>query len=57
LALRLMPIVDEVDVRLDEHLSETQKRTWQTLAADWRLWLCIAACLLVGTIAWLLGYG
>jgi hypothetical protein len=30
--------------------------TWRELATDWRLWLWLAVCLLVATIAWLLGY-
>jgi hypothetical protein len=38
-------------------MGETPKRTWQELATDWRVWLSIAVCLLVSTIAWLLGYG
>jgi hypothetical protein len=31
-------------------------RTWRELATDWRVWLGIVVCLLIGTIAWLLGY-
>ena len=33
------------------------KRTWRALATDWRVWLWLAVCVLVATIAWLLGYG
>ena len=36
-------------------MSETPKSEWPRLASDWRLWVCIAACLLVATIAWILG--
>jgi len=31
-------------------------RSWRELAGDWKVWLSIALCLLVGTVSWLLGY-
>jgi hypothetical protein len=31
-------------------------RAWRDLAADWRVWLSLALCLLVATLAWILGY-
>lgn len=31
-------------------------RAWRDLAADWKVWLSLALCLLIATIAWLLGY-
>jgi hypothetical protein len=37
-------------------VSDASMRTWRELATDWRVWLGIAVCLLVATIAWLLGY-
>ncbi|HKD54282.1 MAG TPA: hypothetical protein VKB72_08660 [Steroidobacteraceae bacterium] len=29
---------------------------WRELLTSWRLWLLIVLCLLVATLAWLLGY-
>jgi hypothetical protein len=31
-------------------------RAWRELAADWKVWLSLALCLLIATVAWLLGY-
>jgi hypothetical protein len=31
-------------------------RTWRETVTDWRLWLSIAVCILVATIAWIAGY-
>ena len=31
-------------------------RAWRDLASDWKVWLSLALCLLIATIAWLLGY-
>jgi hypothetical protein len=31
-------------------------RAWRELATDWRVWLSLALCLLIATVAWLLGY-
>jgi hypothetical protein len=31
-------------------------RAWRELAADWKVWLSLLLCLLIATIAWLLGY-
>ncbi len=31
-------------------------RAWRDLATDWRVWLSLALCLLIATIAALLGY-
>jgi hypothetical protein len=46
-------------VKLDlrrRHVKEPPERTWLELATDWKLWVLTALCLLVATIAWLLGY-
>jgi hypothetical protein len=37
---------------LMEHLP---MRAWREVAADWRVWLSLALCLLIATIAWLMG--
>jgi hypothetical protein len=37
-------------------MSDWSMRTWRELASDWRLWLCIVACLAVAAITTLLGY-
>jgi len=31
-------------------------RDWRALVTNWRLWLLIMLCMLVATVAWLLGY-
>lgn len=31
-------------------------RAWRDLAADWRVWLSLALCLLIATLASFLGY-
>jgi len=31
-------------------------RAWRELATDWKVWLSLALCLLIATLAWLLGY-
>ena len=31
-------------------------RAWRELATDWKVWLSLALCLLIATVAWLLGY-
>lgn len=31
-------------------------RAWRDLAHDWKVWLSLALCLLIATVAWLLGY-
>jgi len=37
-------------------MNDLPKPSWHDLATDWKVWLSIAACLVVATIAWLLGY-
>ena len=37
-------------------MSEPPERTWLKLATDWKVWVLTVLCLLVATIAWLLGY-
>lgn len=37
-------------------MSEGAGRTWRDLATDWRIWLFVLLCVLVATLAWLLGY-
>ena len=45
-------------VRLEagDAMSTSSIRNWRELATDWRLWVCIAACLLIAAITTLLGY-
>ena len=31
-------------------------RAWRDLTSDWKVWLSLALCLLIATVAWLLGY-
>ena len=37
-------------------MNDPSVRPWREVATDWRVWLCTALCVLVATIAWLLGY-
>ena len=37
-------------------VNDSPTRAWRDLAADWRVWLSLALCLLIATIAWILGY-
>ncbi len=37
-------------------MSKPPERTWLKLATDWKVRFLTALCLLVATIAWLLGY-
>jgi hypothetical protein len=37
-------------------MSNPTVRSWRELATDWKVWLSIAVCLLIGTLGWLLGY-
>jgi hypothetical protein len=37
-------------------VSDSLKRPWRELAADWRVWIFVALAFVVATIAWLLGY-
>jgi hypothetical protein len=30
--------------------------TWRQMATDWRIWLIVAVCVLIATLAWLGGY-
>ena len=31
-------------------------RAWREVATDWKVWLSLALCLLIATIAWLMGF-
>jgi hypothetical protein len=37
-------------------MNDLPARAWRDLAADWRVWVSLVLCLLIGTLAWLLGY-
>ena len=37
-------------------VNEQPIRAWRDLASDWKVWLSLALCLLIATVAWLLGY-
>jgi hypothetical protein len=43
--------------RLDDSImNDLPTRAWRDLAADWRVWLSLALCLLIATLAAILGY-
>jgi len=37
-------------------MSNASRPTFRELALDWRIWLGLMVCVLIGTAAWLLGY-
>jgi hypothetical protein len=37
-------------------MKDLPMRAWREVATDWRVWLTLALCLLIATIAWLLGF-
>ena len=37
-------------------VNEQPIRAWRDLASDWKVWMSLALCLLIATVAWLLGY-
>jgi len=37
-------------------MNNLPKPSWHDLASDWKVWLWILGCVLVATLAWLLGY-
>jgi len=37
-------------------LPDLPMRAWREVATDWRVWLSLALCLLIATIAWLMGF-
>jgi hypothetical protein len=37
-------------------MNDLPARAWRDLAADWRVWASLLLCLLIATLAWLLGY-
>jgi hypothetical protein len=37
-------------------MNDLPTRAWRDLAADWRVWLSLALCLLIATLAAILGY-
>jgi hypothetical protein len=40
----------------EPQMSGMQQRSWREMMSDWMMWVSIAVCLVVATIAWLLGY-
>ena len=40
----------------DPGMNDLPARAWRDLAADWRVWVSLVLCLLIATLAWLLGY-
>ena len=40
----------------DRALNDQPIRAWRDIATDWKVWLSLALCLLIATVAWLLGY-
>jgi hypothetical protein len=42
--------------RPGSHVNDQPLRAWRELATDWRVWLSLALCVLIATVAWLLGY-
>lgn len=42
--------------RSDPIMNPVPTRAWRDLAADWRVWLSLALCLLLATLASFLGY-
>jgi hypothetical protein len=40
----------------DPTMNDLPARAWRDLAADWRVWVSLLLCLLIATLAWLLGY-
>jgi hypothetical protein len=47
----------ELQARLDDSImNDLPTREWRDLAADWRVWLSLALCLLIATLAAILGY-
>ena len=39
-----------------DSMSQPSTRSWRDVAGDWRIWVWVAICLVVATVAWLLGY-
>jgi hypothetical protein len=37
-------------------MSNMTVRSWRELAGDWKVWVSIAACLVIATLSLLLGY-
>jgi ABC-type spermidine/putrescine transport system permease subunit II len=37
-------------------VSGLSTRPWRELVTDWKVWLSLGICLLIATVAWLLGY-
>jgi hypothetical protein len=37
-------------------MTDHPMRAWRELATDWRVWASLVLCLLIATVAWLLGY-
>jgi hypothetical protein len=37
-------------------MNDQPMRGWRELAVDWRVWASLVVCLLIATVAWVLGY-
>lgn len=38
-------------------MNDLSNRSWRDVMTDWKVWLTLVGCVVVATIAWLLGYG
>jgi hypothetical protein len=36
-------------------MKDLSMRAWRDVVTDWRVWLSLALCLLIATIAWVMG--
>jgi len=45
-----------VGAAAEKYVTERSRQTWRETVTQWRVWLYLAVCLLVATIAALLGY-
>ena len=55
--LKMQTLANSVQLRAGKaDVNDRPIRAWRELATDWRVWLSLALCLLVATVAWLLGY-
>lgn len=37
-------------------MDDAPRQPWRQLVMDWRVWLLLIACVMIATVAWLLGY-
>ena len=40
----------------NRHVKDLPLRTWREVATDWKVWLSLALCLIIATIAWLMEF-